>query len=141
MSRKILSTIYLMMISLLVGSLFAPQSQAEVEWNIQRTLNIDGIPIDVALAPDGSKVFVLTDQGKVLVYSNQNEPTDEFEVGRQIDQINVGPRGDLLILGSQEKKTVQIASLDFIQNIPIAGSPFKGPADAPVVIAVFDDFQ
>jgi hypothetical protein len=38
-------------------------------------------------------------------------------------------------------KTVEIVTIDFIQNINVSGSPFKGPEDAAVVIAVFDDFE
>ena len=32
-------------------------------------------------------------------------------------------------------------ALDIIENISIQGSPFKGPQDAPVVIAEFSDFE
>jgi hypothetical protein len=39
------------------------------------------------------------------------------------------------------KKTVQVVSLDFFQKINVSGAPFKGPEDAAVVIAVFDDFE
>jgi hypothetical protein len=53
----------------------------------------------------------------------------------------MGPGGDSLILNSNKNKTVQIIVLDFIQNINIFGSPYKGSDDAPVVVAVFDDFQ
>ena len=47
----------------------------------------------------------------------------------------------MLSFSSQTFATVQIAQLEFIQSINIAGSPFKGSEDAPVVIVVFDDFQ
>jgi hypothetical protein len=62
-------------------------------------------------------------------------------VGADVDKIRLGPQGDVLIANSRTNKTVQFFDIDFIQQINIAGSPFKGPADAPVVIAVFDDFQ
>lgn len=45
------------------------------------------------------------------------------------------------ILSSRTGSTVQLITLDFIQNINVTGSPFKGPADAPIAIAVFSDFQ
>ncbi|MBT8368589.1 MAG: hypothetical protein KJP23_28175 [Deltaproteobacteria bacterium] len=116
-------------------------AHAALEWEIIKTLEIDGSPIDVALSPDGRKIFVLTDRGRILVFSTNNAPTDQIEVGNQIDQIKVGPQGNVLILNSQKDRTVQILTLDFVQSINIEGSPFKGPEDAPVVIAVFDDFQ
>ena len=67
-------------------------AQAGLEWEITKTLEIDGTPIDVALAPDGKNFFVLTDRGRILVYSTRNTLTDQIEVGTQIDQIKVGPR-------------------------------------------------
>ena len=50
-------------------------------------------------------------------------------------------REDVLILTSGKAKTVQIITLDFIQEINISGSPFKGKAEAPVAVATFNDFE
>jgi len=36
---------------------------------------------------------------------------------------------------------LKTVAIDFIVNFNIAGSPFLGPADAKVVVAVFSDFQ
>jgi len=66
---------------------------------------------------------------------------EKIPIGEHIDQINVGPRDDVLLLKSRQNKTVQILTVDFIKEINTIGSPFKGPADAPVVIAVFSEFQ
>jgi hypothetical protein len=41
----------------------------------------------------------------------------------------------------QSRIYFEILVLDFIQNIDVSDSPFKGPADAAVTIAVFSDFQ
>ena len=112
-----------------------------IEWDVYKTLQLDATPIDVAITLDGRKIFVLTEKGEVLIYSSSNKPEAKIDVGKDVDQIKIGPRGDTLILTSGKNKTVQIVTLDFVQNINISGAPFKGPADAPVVIAVFDDFQ
>jgi hypothetical protein len=53
----------------------------------------------------------------------------------------MGPKEDLLLLKSRKNRTVEILVLDFIQKINTSGSPFKGPKDAPVEIAVFSDFE
>jgi protein-disulfide isomerase len=58
-----------------------------------------------------------------------------------VDSIKPGPGEEILFLVSSKKKTVQLAVLDFVQDINSAGSPFKGAADAPVTIALFTDFQ
>jgi hypothetical protein len=141
MNRRISFLILTLMFAILAAVFVESPAHADLEWEITRTMEIDGIPIDVALSPDGRKLFVLTDQGSILVYTTGNTPTDKIEVGRHIDQIKMGPKGAVLVLSSRAKKTLQIVQLDFIQSINISGSPFKGPEDAPVVIAAFDDFQ
>jgi DNA-binding beta-propeller fold protein YncE len=114
---------------------------ATVEWEIFKTLEMDAIPIDMALTPDGKKLFVLTDKGNILIYSTGVAPTDKIEVGNHVDQIKIGPKGDLLVLSSRKTQRVELLRINFIQNINVSGSPFKGSEDAAVVIAVFDDFQ
>lgn len=112
-----------------------------IEWNILKTLKLEAAPIDVAVSADGRRIFVLTDQGKIIVYSASAEEEASIDVGAHVDKIQVGPRGDIIFSNSRKNKTVQIFAVDFIQNINVSDSPFKGPADAPIVIAVFDDFQ
>ena len=95
----------------------------------------------MVISPDGRRIFVLTNQGEILVYSSTTNLEATLKVGKQVDQIKLGPGEDTLILKSSKDKTVQLVGLDFIQNINVSGAPFKGPEDAAVVIAVFDDFQ
>jgi hypothetical protein len=114
---------------------------AAVEWEVQKTLQLKSDPIDVAISSDGRRIFVLDDQGQILIYSSAGSFLDKIDVGNQFDHIKVSPRGDQLILNSRKKKAIEIITLDFIQNINVSGSPFKGSEDAPVVIAVFDDFE
>ncbi len=132
-----------MVLTLIVvlGPLTSGLASDDVEWSVLQTLQLDATPIDLALTPDGRKIFVLTDQGEVLVFSRSTKPDAKIDVGKHVDQIKSGPRGDTLILSSGNNKTVQVISIDFIQTINTSGSPFKGPEDAAVVIAVFDDFE
>ena len=44
-------------------------------------------------------------------------------------------------LVSSKKKIVQVAVLDFVQEINTSGSPFRGAANAPVTLVLFTDFQ
>ena len=114
---------------------------AEVEWNLHRTFKTQKAPLDVDVSIDGRWVFVLTEQGEILIYSSNGRLKDTINVGDTINQIKAGPREDILFLSSRKDSTVQLITLDFIQNINVSGSPFKGPADAPIAIAVFSDFQ
>ena len=126
---------------IVVGAAVNIFAAGNVEWNILKTLQLEATPIDVAITPDGRRIFVLTDQGEVVIYSSTGKMEAKIDVGQHVDQLKLGPKGTSLILSSGRNKTVQIVALDFIQKINVSGAPFKGPEDAAMVIAVFDDFQ
>jgi protein-disulfide isomerase len=111
---------------------------------IARTLNLEETPLDTAMSAGGKYIFVLTDKGKVLVYTTDGKLSDTIPVDKSIDSIRPAPPGareEILFLVSSKEKTVQIAVLEFIQEINVTGSPFKGAANAPVTIVLFTDFQ
>ena len=141
MKLKSIKIPVLLAIVIVMISLSRLEASDGVDWSILKTLKLDAAPIDMAVSPDGRRIFVLTDQGKIIVYSADGEEEASLEVGPQVDEIRLGPEGDILISNSRANKTVQVFALDFIQKINISGSPFKGPADAPIVIVAFDDFQ
>jgi len=114
---------------------------AAVETSLQNTLQIEAVPIDVAVSPDGRSTFVLTDEGNVAVYNDLGKLNETIKVGSHIDQIEIGPGGERLFATSRQNKTVEIILLDFISNIETKNAVFKGPENAPVTIAVFSEFQ
>ncbi len=117
------------------------ESFATVEWNVRRTLKIEKKLRDTVMSTNGKWIYVLTDESEVLIYALNGRLRDRISVGDSIDGIKAGPREDTLLLTSRNDSTVQIITIDFVYNINVEGSPFKGPADAPVVIATFNDFQ
>ena len=114
---------------------------AEVDWNVVRTLSLDGKPLDMALSDDNTRLFVLVEGGKVLVYSPGGALRETLVLDKPADGIELSKSGDILYLRSEEGKRVDIVRLDFIREITVGGSPVKGPAAAPVAVAVFSDFQ
>ena len=141
MKWKNIKTIVQLIIVIVMGSITMCYAAASVEWNVLKTLQLDTAPIDVAVSPDGKLIFVLTEQGQILIYSSGGPLKDKIDVGNHFDHIKVGPRGEKLILNSRKNKSVQVITLDFIQDINVSNSPFKGSEDAAVVVAVFDDFE
>jgi DNA-binding beta-propeller fold protein YncE len=141
MKWKKIRTMVLFTMVIVVGAAVNIFAAGNVEWNILKTLQLEATPIDVAITPDGRRIFVLTDQGEVVIYSATGKMEAKIDVGQHVDQLKLGPKGTALILSSGGNKTVQIVALDFIQKINVSGAPFKGPEDAAIVIAVFDDFQ
>ncbi|NQT69581.1 MAG: hypothetical protein HQ552_08370 [Desulfobacteraceae bacterium] len=127
--------------AVLIVAVFAVNSHALVEWDIREILKTDEPPVDVAVSADGKEIFVLTETGEVLIYAPDGKLQDKIGVGKHIDQIEIGPQEDMLLLKSRSNQTIDILVIDFIQKIDTSNSPFKGPADAPVVIAIFSDFQ
>jgi len=113
-------------------------SHAELEWDVWNTFEIEETPLDVAAT--AKLLFVLTDRGQVLIYLPNGKLMAKIPVGKSIDRIDTLPGGNALFLSSRIDKKIKILSLDFVQPINTLG-PFKGAAEAPVVIAVFSDFQ
>ena len=113
-------------------------SHAELEWNVWKTFETEETPLDVAATP--RLLFVLTDRGQVLVYLPNGKLMAKIPVDKSIDKIDTIPGGSALFLSSRVDKKIRILRLDFVQQISDLG-PFKGAVEAPVVIAVFSDFQ
>jgi DNA-binding beta-propeller fold protein YncE len=120
---------------------FSGNGICSVELNVQQTLKLEGTPVDVAVSPSGQSIYVLTDRGEILIYSADGSLRDRVEVSKTLSAISVGPRDDVLFLTDRAKGTIEVVTLDLVQNINVTGAPFKGPENAPVVIVVFSDFQ
>jgi sugar lactone lactonase YvrE len=124
----------------LVAAFPAP-GEAAVEKNLVNTLSIPGTPVDSAVSGDGNLFFVLTGQGKVYIYEKNGALKDVLSFDGSPDMVTSSPDGNLLYLTDKESGAVQIVSVEYVQEIRTEGNAFKGPVDAPVVIAIFSDFQ
>ncbi len=116
-------------------------TQAAVESSLTKTLDIGKKPLDMTASADGKLLFVLT-KGEVLVYNARSQKlTGRISVDAGVNSITISPRGDQLFASNSKTKTLSVINVGFVYDIDVKGAPFKGPADAPVVIAVFDDYQ
>jgi len=119
----------------------APALGEGVDAIVLKQFKLDEKPLDVDGSEDGKLMFVLV-PGEVLVYSNFNvQPSSRIPVDKHYDRLSFAEKIDLLTLTSSTGKQVEMVQIDLINDISIEGSPFLGPADAPVTIAVFDDYQ
>lgn len=114
---------------------------AEVDWTVQQIIKLEKKPVDTVVSIRGKYMYILTEDGIIHVYDAAGNPEGQIEAGKEVDQIAAGPKDDLLVLKSGRNKDVRTIFVDFIQEINIKGSPYKGNADAPVVIVVFTDYQ
>lgn len=133
---------FVLAILVMVAWAFFPKMvQADVEWKVLKSLDLKATPLDVAPSMDGQRLFVLT-PGEILVYSiPEGKITDHIPVDKEFDRIVSLPRGDSLSISSSTKKMLQVITLESIYKIDVSGLPFKGPKDAAVTIAVYDDYQ
>jgi hypothetical protein len=120
---------------------FSGLVMAEVEKGDSRTFKLDAKPIDMATSADGQYTFVLTEGGKVFILDRSGALKDTLAVNESVMSIGTSPKGDLLLLADSKENTLEVVKISFVVDIDIAGLAFKGPADAPVVLAVFSDYQ
>ena len=114
---------------------------ADVDWTQKKQLNLEVTPLDVASSADGKLIFILT-PGDILVYSNTDgEVTDRIPVDEAFDRLTHSARDNTLILSSSWERMLRIIEIAIIHDISVSGLPFKGAENAPVTIAVFNDYQ
>jgi len=116
-------------------------AQAEVDWEISSAIQLAGTPIDVARAQGGELTFILTDQAKVHIYSAAGKLVGTVPVDPSVTDIAISAKGEQLYLINSKRKTLKTVDISFIVDFTVAGSPFLGPANAKIVVAVFSDFQ
>lgn len=116
-------------------------AQADVDFQLKKTIKTSGQVLATAISGDGQKFFVLNSGGKVEIYSEQGDPLGSLELGASAKAIAVAPSGDQLLVTDQDTQAIRLVNLDFVQKINLDSAPFKGAAEATVAIAVFSDFQ
>lgn len=114
---------------------------AEVEWTTTRQLDLEQSPIDVATSSDGAMIFILS-PGEILVYTiAKSEITDRIPVDKSFDRLTYSSKDNSLILSSSLDRAIEIIRIETIHDISVTGLPYLGTEDAPVTIAVFNDYQ
>jgi protein-disulfide isomerase len=113
----------------------------KTEWQVLQTLRLTAAPLDMIVSADNRWIYLLDDNGRLLIYDANGQVKDSIDVGRNVDHIKVGPREDLVFLLSRVSSSVQLIRINMIEDISLENAPVRGPRDAPVTIAVFSDFQ
>lgn len=119
-----------------------PLSNAHAAFVIQQegTLDLKETPIDIAASANGQWSFVLTAEGNIHVLAANGATLQRISGAKGYDRIEF-TAGNRLILTSSKTRKFKIIVLDQVHILNNTGLPFKGPANAPVEVAVFDDFQ
>ena len=140
MTKKKMRTIGMLMFFVIMFA-GAPAFAEGVDATILKQFDLKETPLDIDGSEDGKLMFVLI-PGEVLVYSDfKTQPSSRIPVDKHFDRLSFAEKIDLLTLTSSTGRQIKWVQIDIINDISIQGSPFRGPADAPVTIAVFDDYQ
>ncbi len=113
----------------------------DVDWTQLQQLKLDSPPLDVASTPDGELIFILM-TGKVVIYNkgSQNQ-LNQIPIEPGYDRLAYAADSEMLVLtnrSTQEFKSIRVRR---VFDISVEGSPYLGPENAPVTIAVFDDYE
>ncbi len=139
--KKIVPVIGLVFCAVFYFVVTAQLVRAEIDLRIIKHINIQEKPLDVAASADGEFIFILV-PGEVLVYSILSDGvTDRIKIDEAFDRLTYSVTNSTLIIGSSVTRALSIIQVERVYNIVLSGLPFKGPADAPVAIAVFEDYQ
>jgi hypothetical protein len=114
---------------------------AKTDWQVLQSIRLEEPPIDVFADARRRQVYVLTKKGKIWIYTANGQLKGHIEVGKDVTGIKPGPREDLLYLLSPKSKNLRMINIEIVEEIPIAGAPYKGQANAAVTVVVFSDFQ
>lgn len=128
----------LIILSLLIWT--APSFGGVVKLRELKTLQLDSTPKQVTSTADGRRLYVLTEDSQILIYTLGGELQGKLAVDPEIDQISsLGPQH--LLLQKSALKQAVVAMLEISQQIDISNSPILGDETAPVTIAIYDDFE
>ena len=132
----------LFMASVAVGAAMPESGQDKrVEWKIQQTWPTAGKTLSMVNSLDGKYVFLLNDKQQVQVFSSQGQLQGNIPVEEGVSAIDISPQGETLYLINNGGQSFTSVAVSFIVDIDVNGSPFKGPADAPVTLTLFTDFE
>jgi DNA-binding beta-propeller fold protein YncE len=141
MKRSLCFMPLLLIVFFVFSAGFVGPVSAELEWTFRKEVPLTSAPLDNAVSADGKSLYILS-AGEIVVYSlTRNKTINTIPIESEYDSIAVSPSGNSLILTSSAGKSLKIIDLEFRFNIDISDLPLKGPADAPVTIVVFSDYQ
>ena len=127
-----------------VLSLFSSMASAQpmdIDWAPVGQMKLESQPLDVESTRDGELVFVLMPE-KVVVYNMPaNRRLNEIPVDQRFDRLTYAAESETLILTSSVTNELKVIRIEQVYDISVTGSPFLGPENAPVTLAVFDDYE
>ncbi|MEJ2137703.1 MAG: thioredoxin domain-containing protein [Desulfofustis sp.] len=114
---------------------------AEMQVELNKRQPLGKTPLDIAQSVSDGRLFVLLEGGTVQILSPNGEIQEHFQADPDVTTLEVSPDGKRLYLGNAKLNELQFIEVSIVYDLPVNNSAIKGPADAPVTVTLFDDFQ
>ena len=114
---------------------------AEMQVELNKRQPLGKTPLDIAQSVSDGRLFVLLEGGMVQILSANGQIQERFQADPDVTTLEVSPDGKRLYLGNAKSNELQLIDLSVVYELPVNNSATKGPADAPVTLVLFDDFQ
>ncbi len=141
----ILATLFLLgcTTSLFAAEKATPESghNGHIRWQLFPSWKTGEKIIDMVHSLDGKRVFFLTANNQVHIYSTKGKRLGVMPVPQGVSNIDISPVGNILYLFDNDTNAFTAASLVFQHDIDTADAPVQGAAEAPISIVVFTDFE
>ncbi len=139
--NRILFICALLLLPATASATISAGSDGRLNWSVRSTWKLDVKPLDFVQSLDNRKVFVLGNDARVHVFSQDGTLLGTIPVDRNTSAIDIAPRGEMLYLINDSDNTYTALDVSVIQAIDTSGAPVMGKADAPVTMVIFSDFQ
>ena len=113
----------------------------DVDWSQLQRLKLESPPLDVASTPDGELIFILM-PGRVAVFNKGSlSQLNQIPIEPGYDRLSYAADSRMLVLTNRSTRELKSIRVNRVFEISVEGSPYMGPENAPVTIAVFDDYE
>ncbi|MDF1578017.1 MAG: hypothetical protein RQ753_05530 [Desulfurivibrionaceae bacterium] len=136
--RTIFSPILLI---LLAATILPDSAAAEVDWQTRETITTAKAPLAIQVTADGKRTFILTAGGNLEIYDSNARIIDTIKVDPAMNLLSTDGAGNRVFLGNAQNSSVHEIMIEYIAEFDYEGSPYLGKSQAPVVLAVFSDFE
>ncbi|MFN2366946.1 MAG: hypothetical protein ABR523_10865 [Desulfurivibrionaceae bacterium] len=135
------TTVFSILLILLAATALPGLATADVDWQTRNTIKTEKTPLAVQVTADGKRTFILMEGGTLAIYDNNARLIDSIKVDPAMSTLSADGTGDRVFLGNTKDNSVHELLIEYIAQFDYEGSPYLGKSQAPVVLAVFSDFE